>query len=594
MFWKKGVSALNPRILLCFLAAFAAAACSNAKSESSGGGGSGASNPGAPSSGAPEGSSSGATNPPPSGSSGSATPASAGGSGSESPPSGSGEAPPGGEADADATEAGGGGASSGAPGVPRAGVPPIPAGFHVLTNRYDNARSGSNPHETTLTTTNVNRAMFGLKYTAPVTGRVYGHPLYVSGLMVKGATHNTVFVGTEHNMVYAFDADSGAPLWSKALEPSWIPGQDGFAPGCHDMGGLEVGITGTPVISLEDGAIYAAAKTMGKYVLHALDLATGNDLPKSPVTIIPPPPADATWSSALQLNRPGLLHVNGVVYVAFGSHCDHKPYHGWVFGFDAVSLALKYTFNTTPNSGGGAIWMSGTGPSSDGQSIWFACGNEAPIAVPTDPADMSMSAVKTDLTLKLLTHHMEPVRGDNDLVTGVILVGDQALIGGKSGQVTLINTKDASMVQTVTAGGETHNIATWAGPSGTMVYTCDTGASLHSWQITGGMLADKGGNPAISTAHPGGMITTSSNGTMPGTGIVWVSAPTGANAWGGTSPGKLSALNAADITKPVLWDSSMTAGEAVATWAKFSPPIVAAGKVFLATFDDKLMVYGLK
>jgi outer membrane protein assembly factor BamB len=453
-----------------------------------------------------------------------------------------------------------------------------------LTNRYDNARSGTNPSETILTTSNVKTATFGLKFTAPTMGRVYGHTLFVSGLTVAGAKHDVAFVATEHNMVYAIDADTGTQIWAKALEPSWLPGQGpgGYAPRCGDMGGLEVGITGTPVISADEGKIYVAAKTLDSYMLHALDLTSGQDAAGSPVTIAPP--GGAGFDPPHQLNRPGLLLVHGVVYVAFGSHCDNMPYHGWLFGFDAQTLALKYTFNTTPNTSGGAIWMSGTGPSSDGTSIWFSVGNSNGNKTPTDPLDMGWSVVKTDLTLKLLAHHMEPVMGDNDLVTGVVLVGNQVLTGGKSGQVTLLNASDLSLAQRVVAGAQTHNVATWNGPGGPMIYACDEGAALHAWQLTGGMLVDKGTNPAVRAGHPGGMITTSSNGMTPGTGIVWVLV-------GG---GGLFALDATDITKPVLWSSGMDPKDAIANVGKFSPPIIAKGKVFAATFGDKLMVYGLR
>jgi hypothetical protein len=529
-------------------------------------------------------------------SAGSTTPS----SGSSGESSGSASSGTGDDGGGDATSSSGatsgatsGAAASGTSSGASSGSPPPPPieGFAVLTNRYDNNRSSSNPHETILTTSNVVSGKFGLKWSAPVTGRVYGHVLYVPGLMVNGAKHNVVYIATEHNIVYAFDEAGGMPLWTKTLEPSWVPGQNGFTPNCGDMTGMEAGITGTPVISLDTNAIYVAAKTLGKWNLHGLDLTTGNDLPGSPAVLSP---GGAGFAPEHQLNRPGLLLVSGIVYVAFGSHCDDAPWHGWVLGYDAKSFTFKYSVNTTPNSAGGAIWMSGTGPSSDGTSIYFAAGNETGNMAP--PAtSLSMCVIQTDLTLKVVAHHQEPVRGDNDLVTGVILVGNQVLAGGKSGQVTLLNKSDLSLAQRVQAGGETHNIATWNGPSGTMIYTCDTGASPHAWLISGGMLVDKGTSTAITgTGHPGGMITTSSNGTMAGTGIVWISAPTGQNAWHMTSRGILIALDATDITKPALWTSAMAPTDAIATWAKFSPPIVANGQVYVATFDNKLLVYGLK
>jgi outer membrane protein assembly factor BamB len=462
------------------------------------------------------------------------------------------------------------------------GPPPPPSSVNVTQNRYDLGRTGENPNETILNTSNVSNAKFGLKFSVSIMGRVYGHPLYVSGLTINGATHNVMYVATEHNMVYAFDADSGGmPLWSATLEAPWLPGQNGFTPNCGDMTGMEVGITGTPVISLDLKRIYAVSKTLGKYTFHALDITTGKDVQGSPVDI-----AATGWDPAHELNRPGLLLVNNTVFAAFGSHCDDAPWHGLVLSFDAQTLAAKATFNTSPGGSGGAIWMSGTAPSSDGTALWVTVGNGSAYA---------NNAVKLSTTdLSVLAKHQEPVAGDNDLVTGAILVDNQVLIGGKSGQVTLINAADGTLASTVKAGNETHNIATYKSAAGRLVYTCDTGATPHAWLISGGKLVDKGFNMAITTAHPGGMITTSSNNGMMGTGIAWMLAPTGGNAWHGTSPGVLVAMDAEDITKPILYRSDMSPGDAITTWAKFSAPIVANGKVYAATFDNKVQVYGLK
>jgi hypothetical protein len=492
------------------------------------------------------------------------------------------------------------GADSAADGTPgtEGGAP-----VNVLTNRYDNARSGANTSETVLTTANVNTTTFGFKFSSDVTGRVYGQPLYVSGLTVGGAVHNVVYVATEHNMVYAFDADTGTSLWEKALEAPVILGQGtSFNPGCADMGSgaatYEVGITSTPVIDPTAQLIYVVAKTSGKQMLHALSLITGNDGPTA--TAVGP----ANFSSDnVPLNRPGLLLLNGVVYVAFGSHCDAGSYHGWIFGQDAKTLALTSTYNTTPTGTEGAIWQGGVGLSSDGTGIWFSVGNGT-----TGGNNVAMSVVRVTPTGSTLTNgqsHSEPADGDNDLSAGAVLVGNQVLSGGKTGYVILLNASDASQAQLVEAGGEVHNVATWnGGAAGQLVYTWGTSAPLHAWQLSGGMLTAEQTNTEVTPGHPGGMVTVSSNGTVAGSGVLWALLPTSGDAWHSTAPGALYAFDASNVAKHSLWNSNQdeTPLAPLGTYAKFSPPTVANGKVYAASFPTstaaasmgKLMVYGLK
>jgi hypothetical protein len=473
----------------------------------------------------------------------------------------------------------------------------------VLTNRYDNARTGANTSETLLTTSNVNTATFGFKFSADVTGRIYGQPLYVSGLTVGGSKHNVVYVATEHNVVYAFDADTGASLWAKTLEaPAMLGAGETFNPGCADMGSgaatFEVGITSTPVIDPVAQLIYVVAKTSGKQMLHALSLTTGNDGP-TPSAVGP-----AGFSSNdVPLNRPGLLLLNGVIYVAFGSHCDAGNYHGWIFGQDAQTLALTSTYNTTPSGGEGAIWQGGVGLSTDGTGIWFAVGNGS-----TGGNNMGMSVVRVTPTGNTLTNgqnHSEPADGDNDLSAGAVLVGNQVVSGGKSGYVILLNAADASQADLVNAGGEVHNVATWnGGAAGQFVYAWGTSAPLSSWQISGGTLTGQKTNNEITPGHPGGMVTISSNGTVEDSAILWALLPTSGDAWHSTAPGALYAFDAANIADHSLWNSNQdgTPLTPIGTYAKFSPPTVANGNVYCASFPGstapastgKLMVYGLK
>jgi outer membrane protein assembly factor BamB len=482
---------------------------------------------------------------------------------------------------------------------------------NVLTNRYDNTRSGANTNETLLTTSNVNTTTFGFKFSSPVTGRIYGQPLYVSGLTVGGASHNVVYVATEHNMVYAFDADSGASLWAKALEPPAILGSGNgatFNPGCADMGSgaanYEVGITSTPVIDLTTQLIYVVAKTSGKQMLHALSLTTGNDGPTA--TQVGP----AGFSSDdVPLNRPGLLLFNGVVYIAYGSHCDNggaNGYHGWIFGQNATTLALTSTYNTTPSGSEGAIWQGGVGLSSDGSNIWFSVGNGT-----TGGNNVGMSVVQVTPSGDILQSHSESADGDNDLTAGAVLVSNNGtnyvLSGGKSGYVILLNASNVSNnPQLIQAGGEVQNVATWnGGAAGQFVYTWGTSAPLYAWQLTGGNLTAQqtynlsSGNPG----HPGGMVTISSNGTVADTGVLWALLPTSGDAWHSTAPGALYAFDATNIGN-VLWNSNSdgTPLTPLGTYAKFSPPTVANGNVYCASFPSstaegatgELMVYGLK
>ena len=347
-----------------------------------------------------------------------------------------------------------------------------------------------------------------------------------------------------------------------------------------------VGVTSTPVIDPSAGLIYVVDKTDGKHMLHALSLTTGKDVPTP--TVVGP----TGFDSNIHLNRPGLLLLNGIVYIGFGSHCDAGAYHGWVFGHNATTLALEITYNTTPSGSEGAIWQGGVGLSSDGTNLWFSTGNG------TQSGDnVAMSVVKASVsggTLVNSATHGEAADGDNDLSAGAVLVGNQVLSGGKSGYVILLNADDASQAQLQGAGGEVHNVATWdGGAAGQFVYTWGTGSQLTSWQLSGGLLTNQTTNGEQTAGHPGGMITVSSNGTTPGSGIVWANIPTNGDAWHATAAGALYAYNAADISKHSLWNSSQDP-HAFGTYAKFSPPLVANGNVYVATFSGDLLVYGLK
>jgi outer membrane protein assembly factor BamB len=455
------------------------------------------------------------------------------------------------------------------------------------------ARTGTNPNETILNPGNVNTTSFGLLFTMPIVGRVYGQPLVVSGLTIQGAAHNVVYVATEQSMVYAFDADTGTQLWSRTLETPVTLGTGAvFNPGCADMGSgaatYPVGVTATPVIDVGAGLIYVVNRTTGMHMLHALSLTTGDDGPAA--TVVGPA---AGFDSDMQLNRPGLLLLDGVVYIAFGSNCDAGTYKGWIFGHDATTLALKISYTTEPSGSQGAIWQGGVGLSSDGTNVWFAVGN----GTQGTGGNVGFSVVEATPSATALTNTAVaeiPETGDNDLSVGAVLTGDYVLSGGKDGNVLLLNQADDTLVQAVSVGGEVHNVATWnAGAAGQFVYAWGAGASLMSWTITGGMLTNQTENSEQQPGHPGGIITVSSDGTTASSGIVWANIPTSGDAWHATAPGALYAFNASDVSKPSLWNSTLEGGD-FGTFAKFSPPTVANGKVYVATFSNTVNVYGLK
>src|SRR2546427_10962980 len=276
----------------------------------------------------------------------------------------------------------------------------------ILTYHNDNARTGQNPNETLLNPANVTPATFGKLFACAVDGEVYAQPLYVANFLIQGGTHNVVLVATQNDSVYAFDADASpcVQYWQKSFlgtGVTTVPPVDTGETG--DINTI-IGITGTPVIDPVTGTLYVVAKTKETtgcsappcyfQRLHALDLATGLEKFNGPANIssaITAPgngdTGDGTCPGAAAGNvpfcplrenqRPGLLLLNGKVYVAWASHGDVGPYHGWVIGYAAANLAqAPVVFNTTPNGGLGGIWMSGTGPAADAAgNIYLITGN---------------------------------------------------------------------------------------------------------------------------------------------------------------------------------------------------------------------------
>lgn len=250
---------------------------------------------------------------------------------------------------------------------------------NVLTYHNNNARTGLNPLETTLTLSNVNSASFGKLFTLTVDGLVDAEPLYLSAVPISGSgTHNLLIVATEHDSVYAFDADTGSQIWHiTALKSGETTSDDR---NCSQVT-PEIGITSTPAISRpagSNGVIYTVAMSKdssGNYHqrLHALDATTGNELYKGPIDIAAKFPGSGDNSSggfvifdpAQYKERSGLLLLDGMVYLTWASHCDIRPYTGWVMGYNRATLAQETVLNVTPNGNEGAVWGAGAGLAAD-------------------------------------------------------------------------------------------------------------------------------------------------------------------------------------------------------------------------------------
>ncbi|MFL6606278.1 MAG: chitobiase/beta-hexosaminidase C-terminal domain-containing protein [Steroidobacteraceae bacterium] len=265
---------------------------------------------------------------------------------------------------------------------------PLHAQLNVTTYHNDNARTGQNTQETTLTPANVNSTQFGKLFTVTVDGLVYAQPLYLSNVTISGAARNVLYVATEHDSVYAVDADTGRLYWQKSLLPAGgSPVSSGTDLSCGDVA-TEVGITGTPVIDAANGTLFVVAKVkvggvISQY-LHALDVSTAAEKFGGPVLIQASVSGTGTggdgsvvtFNSKMENQRAALLLTNGHVVISWAAHCDNPPWHGWLMSYGATNLVLEGVYNPSSDGGANGIWMSGSGPAADaGGNIYVATGN---------------------------------------------------------------------------------------------------------------------------------------------------------------------------------------------------------------------------
>jgi hypothetical protein len=503
----------------------------------------------------------------------------------------------------------------------------------VLTQHDDVARTGQNVHETSLTTSNVNAAHFGKLWSLPVEGLVFAQPLVVSQYALGGTTRDVLLAATAHNVVYAFDANAaGAPLWSVNLGPT-VPSTEIAVP-CLGPGGaqniqVEVGILSTPVIDRVHGLVYVTNMTYVDQVqemwIHALDLATGGDVPGSPLAITATVPGNAYDAGATQsldapkhAQRPALLLLDGVVYLAFASHEDCQPYHGWILGYrydtSAKTFSQSAVFNASMDGREAGIWQSGQGLVSDGQSVFAVTGNGT-LTAQNGGTSYGESFIRLSPALAV-EDWFAPVGfatlnfEDGDLGAGgpILLPGTSPPLlvgGGKAGVLYVV---DATNMGHLGVGTDT-NVqewratrsifgapAVWTGGGALRLYLWGAGDILREFVFTKGLFettpvaVDPVRTPNVP-GDPAGILSVSSNGSLPGTGIVWAVAPNAAPGHA-TVPGTLYAFDA--LTLHGLWDSNLVASrDALGNYAKIVAPTVANGKVYMATGSQAIAVYGL-
>jgi uncharacterized protein YidB (DUF937 family) len=501
------------------------------------------------------------------------------------------------------------------------------AQVNVTTWHNDLARTGANAQETTLTTANVNVNNFGKLFSTSVDGQVYAQPLYLSGVSIGGGTHNVLYIATEHDSVYAIDADSGAIYAQVSLIPTGGTTINSSSDlNCGDIN-PEVGITGTPVIDPASNTLYVVskAKVNGSIVqhLHALSTLTLAETLSGPVEVQAEVAGTAkdgngttvTFNPVLENQRPGLALENGHVLIAWGAHCDNPPYHGWLISYSASTLAREAVWNTTPDGepGGstqtpaGGIWMAGAAPAVDvNGDIYVTSGN----GYWNGGRDLSDSVLKlgpplnnTFQLLDYFTPFDQGGSGDSDVGSAGVLLfpttssGVQLLAQqGKQGTIYLadrnnlgkncVNLSPACTSTDTQIPEELRNATPgvlssplyWNG----RVYW-PSFDFLYSWSVdpASGLIS---GSPTSHSAQQFARTagaSLSASGTA--NGIVWIMQNTS----------ELFAFDATDLTK-VLWTNGQAPNgrDRAGSSVKFAPPTVVNGRVYVGTANS-VVAYGL-
>jgi outer membrane protein assembly factor BamB len=498
----------------------------------------------------------------------------------------------------------------------------------IATNSSEDLRTGWYPEASSITPQLVGGGTFGQMWSAPVTGQVYAQPLLANG---------TLLVATEENHIYGFDPSSGAQRWSRALGTAWSSSDIE----CGDLA-PKIGVTSTPVVDEATGIAYLTHKTYvsgssgeARWYMDAVSMSTGAEQPGFPVELSGTAQNDPEqkFSPTTQLQRPGLLLLEGVVYAGFGSDCDFTPYQGWVFGVSTGGQVKARWVDETGHAGGG-IWQSGSGLASDGAAtILLSTGNGAVPQSPTPghspPANLGQSVVRlhvqSDGSLKA-TDFFAPFEAqtldtwDADFGSGGVTGLPNAYFGtpeiphlavevGKDGYVYLLNRDNLGgfaegpsgadeVVQRIGPyGGVWSRPGVWPGEGGWVYIPTASGGESASGSAGNLRVYKYGlsgsGKPTLAlraTSKDAFGFTTSapvitSEGTNPGTALVWL-------VWSPNGSGEGAQLRAYDPIPNSHEEPVLAFSAPVGTSAKFAMPGVGAGKLFVGTRDGHVLAFG--
>jgi hypothetical protein len=503
----------------------------------------------------------------------------------------------------------------------------VNVGTDFTTYHFDIARTGLNPNEALLTTASVTTSKFGLIRILPVDGKVDAQPLYLAGLTIGGQPHNVVYAASEHDSVFAFDADTGAQLWKTS-----ILGANETTSDDHGCGQIspEIGITSTPVIDRKAGprgTIFVVGMTLDQsgayhHRLHALDIATGAELAGSPVEIRATYPGTGAGTSGGNVifdpgqyaERAGLLLMNGTLYLGWTSHCDGGPYTGWLMAYSAASLSQTAVLNLTPNGSEGAIWMAGSGLAADSAGNIYILDANGTFDTTLDPNgfptrhDFGNGFLKVSTANGLtVTDYFQPSNtvslsnSDTDLGSGgVIVLPDQAdafgvakhlVVGaGKDHNIYLANRDSMGKFNASNNDALYQELdgalnGVWGMPAyfNKTVYYGSQNDVIKAFPLSNARLAS---TPIAQTVnsftYPGGTPSISSNGAT--NGIVW--------AVQNTSPAVLHAYDAGTLKE--LYNSNQAASgrDHFGSGNKFITPAIADGRVYVGT-PAGVAVFGL-
>jgi hypothetical protein len=516
----------------------------------------------------------------------------------------------------------------------------LQAQVNVTTYHNDNARTAQNTQETILTLANVNSGQFGKLFSVSVDGWVYAQPLYLSNVSIGGGTHNVLYVATEHDSLYAIDADTGTIYWQISLIPSGGSTVNSSSDlGCGDLV-PEIGITGTPVIDASTGTLYVVAKSKvnGSLVqyLHAIDVGTSAEKFSGPVFIQATVPGTAsdgngstvTFNPHFENQRPGLLLENGHVVIGWSSHCDINPWHGWIMSYSASTLAQEAAFNTSADGSANGVWMSGGGLAADATgNIYFATGNGSWNGT-TDFGDSIVKLGPPSGGSFPVVDYFTPFNqsslagGDTDVASGGLVLlptlasGQQLLTQmGKEGKMYVLDRNNM--------GKYCVNLNPPCNGSDPQIVQEIPGATAGVWgtpafwngSVYWGGASDGGGPDNLKAfsfnANNSGLISTSptsqsakafsfsapspsisANGNS--NGIVWGldDSAFGSTCSGGSNCQVLYAYDATNLAN-MLYNSSQAANNADVPGGavKFATPIIANGKVYVGS-QFKVSAYG--